>query len=437
MWRYECKRHLLYLLCGAVVGMILYFLLDESVFQQLNQSLIETGYHLSDADVEWVYQFRWLLGAVMIASVVNGVLILRYAMIKFNLSGVFLLILFFFANVVWLAVILIGGMILLLPSIIVCIYGMVTIRNAAAKNFRTLPKGDGSEVERVYRLHHEFKDDVAALALKCRKDSDRWTLIYVLGLVALMSVTLIISNLTLTMLLFLAFAFLFVFVFRLRAQSVLPIEGLLYDQCDPLACASAILVYSKRGHRLNLKMNLLFAQCLLFLDDPQLAMDALVLMRRNRGNASVELNYYMLMAEANYQLGDRNSLEHNLAMVRSIRMNAGTAGNLMQQDTIASIQNKIYLMNQDFDQCEAFYRQVLPQLKVRLQQVNAHYYLGLIAFVKKDFEEAKNHFLFVAENGNTTSFRSKAVKYLGIIERMEPVQDQDELQGERDLSAEL
>lgn len=83
------------------------------------------------------------------------------------------------------------------------------------------------------------------------------------------------------MLLFLAFAFLFVFVFRLRAQSVLPIEGLLYDQCDPLACASAILVYSKRGHRLNLKMNLLFAQCLLFLDDPQLAMDALVLMRRN------------------------------------------------------------------------------------------------------------------------------------------------------------
>lgn len=437
MWRYECKRHLLYLLCGAVVGMILYLLLDESFFQQLNQSLIETGYYLSDKDVEMAYHFRWLLGAVMIASVVNGVLILRYAMIKFNLSGVFLLVLFFFASVVWVAVILIGGMILLLPSVIVCVYGIATIRNAAAKNFRTLPKGDGSEVERVYRLHHEFKDDVAALALKCRKDSDRWTLIYVLGLVALMSITLIISNLTLTMLLFLAFAFLFVFVFRLRAQSLLPIEGLLYEQCDPLACASAILIYSKRGHRLNLKMNLLFAQCLLFLDDPQLAMDALVLMRRNRGNASVELNYYMLMAEANYQLGDRNSLEHNLTMVRSIRMNAGAAGNMMLQDTIASIQNKIYLMNEDFDQCEAFYRQVLPQLKVRLQQVNAHYYLGLIAFVKKNFEEAKDHFVFVSENGNTTSFRSKAAKYLGIIERMEPVQDQDESQGECDMNTEL
>ena len=108
----------------------------------------------------------------------------------------------------------------------------------------------------------------------------------------------------------------------------------------------------------------------------------------------------------------------------------------MMQDTIASIQNIIYLMNQDFDQCEAFYRQGLPQLKVRLQQVNAHYYLGLIAFVKKDFEEAKDHFVFVAENGNTTSFRSKAVKYLGIIERMEPVQDHDESQGECDLNTE-
>ena len=153
MWRYECKRHLLYLLCGAVVGMILYFMWDESFFQQINQSLMETGYHLSDTDVEMAYHFRWLLGAVMIASVVNGVLILRYAMIKFNLSGVFLLVLFLFGSLLWVVVILFVGMILLLPSFIVCIYGMVTIRNAAAKNFRTLPKGDGSEVERVYRLH--------------------------------------------------------------------------------------------------------------------------------------------------------------------------------------------------------------------------------------------------------------------------------------------
>ena len=31
---------------------------------------------------------------------------------------------------------------------------------AASKNFRTLPKGNGNEVERVYRLHHAFNEDV-------------------------------------------------------------------------------------------------------------------------------------------------------------------------------------------------------------------------------------------------------------------------------------
>ena len=37
---------------------------------------------------------------------------------------------------------------------------------------------------------------------------------------------------------------------------MLPINALLFEQCDPVACASAILIYSRRGSRLNLKMNL-------------------------------------------------------------------------------------------------------------------------------------------------------------------------------------
>ena len=228
------------------------------------------------------------------------------------------------------------------------------------------------------------------------------------------------------MLIVMGYALLSVYVFRLRAQSVMPINSLLFDQCDPLACASAILCFSRRGKRLNLKMHLLFAQCMLCLDDPQLAMDALVLMRRNRSNSSMELNYQTLMAEANYQLGDQSALERNLEAVRSTRVNIGAAGNLMLQETIAAIQNKLYLMNEHFDQCEAYYNQVLPQLKLRLQLVNAHYYLGMIAFVRKDFFDAKDHFRFVAENANTTSYRPKAEKYLAMIERLEPKEEEEE-----------
>ena len=77
----------------------------------------------------------------------------------------------------------------------------------------------------------------------------------------------------------------------------------------------------------------------------------------------MELNYQTLLAEANYQLGDRAALERNLESVRSTRVNLGSAGNMLLQESIASIQNKLYLMDERFDQCEAYYRQALPQLK--------------------------------------------------------------------------
>ena len=62
-----------------------------------------------------------------------------------------------------------------------------------------------------------------------------------------MCLLLIIPSLALMMLIVMGYALLSVYVFRLRAQSVMPINSLLFDQCDPLACASAILCFSRRG----------------------------------------------------------------------------------------------------------------------------------------------------------------------------------------------
>lgn len=419
MWKYECKRHLLYLLIAAGVGALLFGItVDKDVIKELG-----TLYDwITLTQLNMVYEWRWALGAMIGASLINGVLLLRYFFMKFNVSPMLLLLFLLLFRVY--EILLMIGLGLLLPSILICIYGMLTARNSAAKNFRSLPNGNGNEVERIYRLHHAFDENVRELALKCRRESDRWSIIYVLGLIALMCVTLIIPNMMLMMMIFLGYGLLFVYVFRLRTQSVMPINSLLFENCDPIACASAILIYSKRGNRLNLKMNLLFAQCMLCLDDPQLAMDALVLMSRSRNNNAMELNYQTLMAEANYQLGDQAALELNLQAVRSIRVNIGAAGNLMLQETIASIQNKLYLMNEHFDQCEAYYRQMLPQMKLRLQQVDAHYYLGLIAFVRKDLLSAKDHFTFVVDYGNTTSYLDKAKKYMTLIDRFEPKEEQ-------------
>ena len=418
MWKYQCKRHLLSLLIGAAVGMLLFGgIIDEELIDEV----VKLNW-MPEETVRTLLSMPWLIGAVIGASALNGVLLLVYLVQKFNVSPMVLFLLFFLMPI--FTIIMAIGMILLIPTIVGCLYGMVTVRNSAAKNFRSLPNGNGNEVERVYRLHHEFKEDVSALALKCRKESDRWTAVYVLGLVALICLTLIIQNLMVMFFVFLLYALLLTYLFRFRAQSVLPINALLFEQCDPVACASAILIYSRRGSRLNLKMNLLFAQCMLYLDDPQLAMDSLVLMRR--GNSAAELNYQSLMAEANYRLGDQSALERNLEAVRSTRVNMGAAGNIMMQDAVAAIQNKINLMNEQFDQCDAYYRQVLPQMKLRFQLVDAHYYLGMIAFVRRDFDEASTHFSYVVSNANTMAYHDKAQRYLRMMERQLAHQEQEE-----------
>lgn len=422
MWKYECRRHLLYLLIAALAGAVLFGItIDQSFIKEITRVY---DWLSIDAAKE-VFSLRWLVGGLVGAALVNGLLLARYLINYFNISPMIVLLVILLASSI-LQFLLIVGLVLLPPTLLVCLYGMLTARNSAAKNFRSLPSGNGNEVERIYRLHHAFKEEVASMAIKCRKESDRWTVIYFLGLIALMCLLLIIPNFSLMLMLIVCYVLLSGYVFRLRAQSVLPINSLLFDQCDPLACASAILIFSRRGKRLNLKMHLLFAQCMLCLDDPQLAMDALVLMRRNRSNSSMELNYQTLMAEANYQLGDQRALERNLEAVRSTRVNIGAAGNLLLQETIAAIQNKLYLMNEHFDQCEAYYKQVLPQMKLRLQLVNAHYYLGMIAFVHKDFSDAEDHFRFVVENANTTSYRPKAEKYLAMVERLMPKDEEEE-----------
>ena len=49
-------------------------------------------------------------------------------------------------------------------------------------------------------------------------------------------------------------------------------------------------------------------------------------------------------------------------------------------------------MNEQFDQCDAYYRQVLPQMKLRFQLVDAHYYLGMIAFRAQRFRRSVDTF---------------------------------------------
>ena len=59
-----------------------------------------------------------------------------------------------------------------------------------------------------------------------------------------------------------------------KCMMLQPIVSLLYDQCDPLACASAIFALAHKSHRKkNFPLIQQMAQCMIYLDDPHLAID--------------------------------------------------------------------------------------------------------------------------------------------------------------------
>ena len=82
MWKYQCKRHLLSLLIGAAVGMLLFGgIIDEELIDEV----VKLNW-MPEETVRTLLSMPWLIGAVIGASALNGVLLLVYLVQKFNVS---------------------------------------------------------------------------------------------------------------------------------------------------------------------------------------------------------------------------------------------------------------------------------------------------------------------------------------------------------------
>ena len=91
MWKYQCKRHLLSLLIGAAVGMLLFGgIIDEELIDEV----VKLNW-MPEETVRTLLSMPWLIGAVIGASALNGVLLLVYLVQKFNVSPMVLFLLFF------------------------------------------------------------------------------------------------------------------------------------------------------------------------------------------------------------------------------------------------------------------------------------------------------------------------------------------------------
>lgn len=356
-----------------------------------------------------------LSGGMSVAGIVNILRLMVLATEQWNISPVLVLILLIFMPEIFLYL----GTLLVLPALIVCIIGMISLHNQKNKEYHDVKMSDENELIRIYQIHHPLNEEVKPLAKSCQKIMDRISFAYILGLIGIASIVLLISNIWIVAIAFVFYMFAFNVLIRYRNSAMIPIISLLYEKCDPEACASAIIYFSTRRNKVRLKQHTLFAQCLIYMDDPELAQDVLV--HFSRKDRASNLLYWSLMSCIYYLLKDEESLVRCKEEVNKLDSHNrfGVVRVVIENKELAAIQNKIDLMNGDLNTCKKYYLNSLHYLPHPFQQVDANYYIALISFVQKDYPVADLYFKRVVANGNKMCFVKKAQDYLSKLEQMD------------------
>lgn len=425
MWKYRCKSHLIAMSVAFVVGLALSAVVFSSGVD-LNSDMFSSA--LSQAPgvntealnqvLAYLQNNMWILylgDALLISGIINIIYIGQYVTARFNISPWIIMFLIFFLPEYMIYI----GTLLVIPAFIVCIYGMLSLRSSISKERREFNFSNDDELVRMYKIHHNLDESYKELAKTCRKNVRKLNGIYALGIVALLVILILINNMLLLAVLLMFYLFAFNLVLRYRAVSLLPITKLLYEDCDPEACASAIICYctNSKGHT-RLKQHTLLAQCLIYLNDPELAQD--VLISYPRKDAASSLQYWSLMSYIDYMLKDEDGLSRCKEEAQSIRLHYGRAGIMIQSEEMAAIENKIHLMDGDFNTCKKYYLQGLQRANFPFQQVDSCYYIALISFVEEDYKLARMYFEKVLEIGNRMYFVEKAKNYLAKIDKIYP-----------------
>ena len=425
MWKYRCKSHLIAMSVAFVVGLALSAVVFSSGVD-LNSDMFSSA--LSQAPgvnteafnqvLTYLQNNIWILylgDALLISGIINIIYIGQYVTARFNISPWIIMFLIFFLPEYMIYI----GTLLVIPAFIVCIYGMLSLRSSISKERREFNFSNDDELVRMYKIHHNLDESYKELAKTCRKNVRKLNGIYALGIVALLVILILINNMLLLAVLLMFYLFAFNLVLRYRAVSLLPITRLLYEDCDPEACASAIIYYctNSKGHT-RLKQHTLLAQCLIYLNDPELAQD--VLISYPRKDAASSLQYWSLMSYIDYMLKDEDGLCRCKEEAQSIRLHYGRAGIMIQSEEMAAIENKIHLMDGDFNTCKKYYLQGLQRANFPFQQVDSCYYIALISFVEEDYKLARMYFEKVLEIGNRMYFVEKAKNYLAKIDKIYP-----------------
>lgn len=405
MWKYQCKKQLGIIAIMFVIG-ALFFGLSGMID---TKSLIESAKTYGIEDIIYQSYFPYLFGGIFFAGAMNVFMLFMYIVQKYRISFLLLLIIFIVGGV---SLIVPLGILTLFPTIAVCIYGWFTIPNKArSKELHKKGTDSVKEIERIYRCHHAYLNEYEELAKKCRDATLRLNLSYIIGLLVIFLFVMYINNIVWLLVVFVLYAFLYFQLTRKKTLVMEPIISLLYKDCNPEACASALFAYARMSFRKStFAMPQHLAQCMIYLNDSHLAIDIMVSCERNK--SQMQLAYFSTLAYAYYQLGDQSNVERQLEDCKKTDFKGNAAFQMMKQQCMQVIQNKLDLMQQNFREAQMYLENTLKESPFVFQKVDAHYYLGLIAYVEKDFMRVKQHFQFVKTHANTMYFKEKANGFL-------------------------
>ena len=421
MWKYQCKRQLLFILSGFIFGIILFGILqyqNDMMKDLLKEVAVSIESMIEGANAKDIYQqfmsipfFIPLLGGISVAGIVNGISLFFYLVQKFQLNFFFVFILLFLGvgNLAYQ----IGSM-LLLPSLFVYLYGWLTIpKGSKIKN-----KTSVSEIEHRYTLHHELQTTYQSMAKAIARNIIVLNILLGLGAILVVLLMLYVQDITVMLLGMLIFLFLSFYTNKKKSVIMQPVLSLLFDRCDPQACASTIFYLTKYlFKRKKFILTPVLSQCMIYLDDPHLAIEILTL-DSIQDKKTTQHTYYSLMAYAYYQLGDKTMVQHQYdSLEREINTVKKTPFIFIMNQALYAIQNKINMLNQDFSKSELYYQRLFNTTPLLFQKVDANYYLGLLAFIQKDYRSAQSAFTFVVKYGNKLYFTKKAKLYLEKLEK--------------------
>ncbi len=437
MWKYECKRHLLYVIIAMIAGAFLYGFIGFqretlmamgmdaiNMYQDLPSEYIEILTNLYSNDL-----FYYILGALEIGGLVNGLMIGYYLLRKYQVNSMIILGIMIFAGSLFITIIELIGAILLIPAMIICIYGMLTIPNKEArKQLKESKQSSLDEFIRLYELHHKIDSSYEKLGKQYRNNVFFQNLLYVIGFVmAFVLIGMFSNNTMIVMAVIVLYFVLYYFVNKIKANLAMPIRSILYNECNPVGCASAIIYASKSPFSKKLVLEQFMAMSLIYMDDPNLAIDALAFSKKPLRN-QVDYTYHGLMAYAYYQLGDESMVKKHLDLVETPSNPNSRIQiiNMMKLQTIEGIKAKLNMMNQNFTQAKKYYQALLATVRFPSVIVEVHYYLGLISFVEQDFSSALTAFEYVFKHANKMVFKQKADGFILKLQEIMKNEEQEE-----------